>query len=218
MSLEKISLPVYTQKEEMWNSISHGIGIPMGVAALVVLLMKAIAPSSILGASIFSLSIVILYTCSTLYHSLKPSNAKKFMRTIDHSVIFIMISGTTIPLALICVYPYAPIFAIASVLFSAIVSAVGIALTIIDQDKYRVAKMVLYMVVGWAASILVFPIYKYCDNALLIIGLIALGGVIYTVGTVFLKLGQTKKYFHAIFHGFVLVGTMLHIAAIYIAI
>ncbi len=218
MKLSKVTLPTYSKGEEIFNAVSHGMGIPLGILSLIFCLLKATDINAYLGATVFAASVVILYTCSTLYHSLKKSDAKKIMRLLDHSTIFILITGTSIALTVICVYPYNKILAIVMSSFSFIMSTVGTALTFIDQEKYKKVQMTLYMIVGWISVILIYPIYKNCANGPLIIALIIAGGVIYTVGTAFYAVGKKKKYFHCIFHIFVLSGTVLHFLSIYTAI
>ncbi len=218
MKLSKVTLPVYSKGEEIFNSVSHGLGVPLGIIACVFCLLKASNVNAVIGSVIFAASVVVLYTCSTLYHSLKRSNAKKLMRLLDHSTIFILITGTSIAIAVICVYPYNSVIAIIMASLSFLLSTIGTALTFIDQEKYKKVQMTLYMIVGWISVLLIYPIYKHCENAFMIILLVALGGIIYTLGTVFYAVGKKKKYFHCIFHIFVLCGTVLHFFGIYVAI
>lgn len=218
MNLLNVKLPVYTKGEEIFNSVSHGIGIPMGIAFCGLCIHKAMSASSIIGSIVFCLSVIALYASSMMYHALGRGNAKRFMRLIDHSVIFILISGTSLALNIICVYPYNPVFSLVTGIFAAVLSIIGVSLTFIDQEKYKTVQMVLYMVVGWTSAVLIYPIVKYCDRHWTIIGLIFVGGVIYTLGTIFYAKGKEKKYFHSIFHLFVLVGTLLHFFAIYVAL
>ncbi len=214
--LQKVTLPTYSKGEEIFNAISHGLGIPLGILACVFCLLKASDVNTVIGSVVFAVSVVVLYTCSTLYHSLKRSDAKKVMRLLDHSTIFILITGTSIAMTIICVYPYNKTLAIVMSSLSFILSTVGTALTFIDQEKYKKVQMTLYMVVGWIMVVLIYPIYKNCGGT--IVALIAVGGLIYTVGVVFYALGKKKKYFHSIFHLFVLCGTILHFICIYSAI
>lgn len=216
--LQKVTLPVYSKGEEIFNAVSHGLGIPLGMLAFIFCLLKANNVNAVVGSVVFALSVVVLYTCSTLYHSLKRSNAKKVMRLLDHSTIFILITGTSIALTVICVYPYNKVLAIVMSSLSFVLSTVGTALTFIDQEKYKKVQMTLYMVVGWAAAVMIYPIYKNCESGGTIVTLIAIGGIIYTVGVVFYAMGKKKKYFHSIFHLFVLCGTVLHFIGIYTAI
>lgn len=218
MKLANITLPSYSKGEEIINSVSHGLGIIFGIVACILLLKSAGDGSSRIGTVIFSISVVILYTCSTLYHSIKKSDAKKILRLLDHSTIFLLITGTSIALTVICVFPYNKPLALVMSILSFVLSTIGTILTIKDHEKYKKVQMVLYMVIGWISVVLIYPIYKNCADGTHIVTLIITGGIIYTIGTIFYAIGKKKKYFHCIFHFFVLSGTLLHFLGIYTAI
>lgn len=218
MNLTKVTLPKYTKKEEILNAVSHGIGIPLGIVSCILCLIKASDVHSAVGSVIFAFSVVILYSCSTVYHALKRSDAKKLMRILDHSTIFILITGTSIAITVIFVFPYAKLFAAIMCSVSFILSTVGTVLTVIDQEKYKKVQLVLYMVVGWISVVLFFPLYKHSSDPIKLITLLAIGGIFYSVGMVFYIIGKKKRYFHFIFHLFVLAGTLFHFFAIYTAI
>lgn len=217
MTLSKVTLPKYSKTEEIINAASHGAGIIIGIVAFIICFLKSNEANALAGNIIFSLSVIILYCCSTLYHSVKNTTTKKIMRLIDHSSIFILITGTSTALTVICVLPHNAAFAIAVSTTSIILSIIGTALTIIDQEKYKNVQMIMYFIVGGISVALVYPIYKYCENSITLIIIAAVGGLIYSIGTVFYKLGKKKKYFHSIFHFFVLAGTLVHLITIYIA-
>ena len=216
MAFEKVVLPAYTKTEEMLNSVSHGFGAILGFAFLIIGISKSTIPNNVAGAVVFGVSAIILYTCSMLYHSLKVGTAKKAMRLIDHSAIFIMITGTATAINLITVYPYSKVFSVVVALISILFSVVGIVLTFIDQEKYMKIQMRLYIVVGFVSVALAYPIFKYNDIKPLEFLLIVIGGVLYMIGMALYKVGKKKRYFHSIFHMFVLAGTCLHFWAIYI--
>lgn len=216
MHFEAVQLPNYTRKEELFNAVSHAVGILFGLVTFCLCFTKATNMTGYLGAIIYSLSIIILYTASTVYHALEPSLIKKIMRVVDHAVIYVLISGTSITLMLLAVYPYNKPLAIAMISISLAIDIVGTTLTYIDQERFKTVQMVLYMVLGWMCLILMYPIFKNCENAAKLILFVLLGGIVYTVGTTFLALGKKKKYFHGIFHVFVLAGTLLHFIGIYL--
>ena len=219
MALEKVVLPVYSKTEEILNSVSHGIGVPLGVVFLILGINKSTTVNSTVGACVFGVSTIILYACSMLYHSLKPGTPKKAMRLIDHSAIFIMITGTATAVNIIAVYPHNKVFCIVTASLSIILSIIGIVLTFIDQEKYKKAQMRLYMVVGYTSATMIYPIVKYYKGESAVPFILAvLGGMFYTVGVVFYKIGKKKKYFHSVFHLFVLAGTACHFATIYLAL
>lgn len=213
--LKSVSLPHYTESEEKINAASHAVGIGFGITAAAALCLKAQNALGIISGIIFGVSIIILYAASTVYHILSPSPAKRVMRTVDHAVIYILISGTSIPLILMGVMPFLKTFAVIMTVLSVVIEVVGIFVTFFDLERFRVLSMVLYMTLGWMCITLVYPLYKYSRSGLATILLILAGGVVYTVGTTFLALGKKKKYYHSIFHFFVLLGTMLHFFGIY---
>ena len=218
MAFEKVLLPTYSKTEEILNSVSHGIGILLGVVFLILGIQKSTLTNNVAGAVVFGLSTIILYTCSTLYHSLKAGTAKKAMRLIDHSAIFIMITGTATAINIISVYPHNKIFSVSVAVMSIALSVLGIVLTFIDQEKYMKVQMNLYVVVGFASGFLGIPIFKHHEFTMLTFLLVIFGGVSYMIGMALYKVGKKKKYFHSIFHLFVLAGSCLHFAAIYMNI
>ena len=106
MTLENVRLPDYTVKEDKANSISHIIGVVFGIAAMIVLLLKSSDLSHIISSVIFGTAMIILYGGSSIYHWLAPGNAKKVARLVDHSVIFVLITGTSIPLMILDLLQY----------------------------------------------------------------------------------------------------------------
>lgn len=215
MYFENVKLPDYTKGEEVFNSVTHGVGVLFGLFSLIMFLLKSANLYSQIGAIIFGVSMIILYTSSTVYHVLKPSYAKKIMRVVDHAVIYLLIEGTSIPIMLVGIMPYNKVFAYIMIALSLTIGTVGTALTYIDQEKFKVVQTVLYMVLGWMCLALIIPLYKYLPNAVRLIIYILLGGTVYTVGTAFLSLGRTKRYFHSIFHLFVLCGSLIHFLGLY---
>lgn len=219
MALEKVVLPVYSKIEEILNSVSHGIGIPLGILFIILGVDRSTSANGAVAAIVFGVATIIMYMSSTLYHSLKPGTAKKAFRLIDHSAIFIMITGTASAINIMAVYPHEKVFCVISATLSIALSIIGIALTFIDQEKYIKVQMRLYMVVGFTSVLMIYPIVKhYKGESMLPFILAVVGGLSYTVGIVFYKIGKKKPYFHSIFHLFVLVGTLLHFAMIYIGL
>lgn len=216
MTLEKVVLPVYSKTEEILNSLSHGIGVVLGVVFLILGISKSTLGNNLAASIVFGISTIVLYTCSMLYHSLKVGNAKKAMRLIDHSAIFIMITGTATAINLMSVYPYNKVFSVSVAVMSIALSVIGIALTFIDQEKYMKVQMRLYIVVGVASAVMAYPIFKYNEFSWLSVFLVIGGGIVYLIGMAIYKIGKKKKYYHSVFHLFVLTGSCMHFAAIYI--
>ena len=213
MSLkEKIQIPNYSLGEEITNAILHGIGALLAIAALVLcVVFSAIHhnPYAVVSSCLYGSTLIILYTMSCLYHSLKVNNAKRVFRIIDHCSIFLLIAGTYTPLTLVSLNG-----PIGWTLFGIIwgVSILGIILNAIDLNKYKVISMILYIMMGWAI-IFTFPrLLKVIDMAG--IYLLVAGGIVYTIGAIFYGVGKKIKYMHSVFHFFVLAGSILHFFAI----
>lgn len=213
MSLkEKIQIPNYSLGEEITNAILHGIGVLLAIAALVLcVVFSAIHhnPYAVVSSCLYGSTLIILYTMSCLYHSLKVNNAKRVFRIIDHCSIFLLIAGTYTPLTLVALNG-----PIGWTLFGIIwgVSILGIILNAIDLNKYKVISMILYIMMGWAI-IFTFPrLLKVIDMAG--IYLLVAGGIVYTIGAIFYDVGKKIKYMHSVFHFFVLAGSILHFFAI----
>lgn len=214
MRFEKVTLPTYTKGEEIFNSVSHGIGIGFGVFTMIFCILNSTTPNGIIGSIVFALSSIILYFSSTMYHALTKEKIKKIFRLIDHSVIFIMITGTTLAINIISVFPHNKALSVISAVLGIAGTATGIALTFIDQEKYKNVQLVLYVAVAFTSVLLAHPIFTYCSEPFKIVLLVFGGGAIYGIGMVFYLVGKKKKYFHGIFHLFVLAGTVFHFFAI----
>ena len=210
--LDRISIPKYSLGEEITNAILHGIGGLLSIAALVLcVVFSAIHGNAyaVVSSCIYGSTLIILYTMSCLYHSLKINKAKKVFRIIDHCSIFLLIAGTYTPYTLVSLNGV-----VGWVMFSVIWSSaiLGIVLNAIDLNKYKKISMVLYIAMGWAV---IFS-FKPLVEALEIGGIYLLlaGGIIYTIGAIFYGIGKKYKYMHSIFHFFVLAGSILHFFSI----
>ncbi len=210
-------LPDYTKGEEIFNMVSHIVGGAIGIAALVLcIIVSAVHHNGygLAGSIVYGISMITLYTMSSVYHGLREGTAKRVMQVLDHCTIYLLIAGTYTPILLSAMRPIDPV---ASWILLGVVwglSAIAITLTAIDLKKYAVFSMICYIGMGWC---IVFKIPLLIQA----VGwggfwLILLGGVCYTVGAVLYGLGRTKKYMHSIFHLFVVAGSVLHLLAILI--
>lgn len=213
MSLkDKIIIPNYSLGEELVNSISHGIGALLSIAALVLCVVISAMhgnPTAVVASSIYGSSLIILYTMSTLYHSFKVNNAKRVFQIIDHCSIFLLISGTYTVFTLVVLGD-----AVGWTLFVIVWSAtiLGIICNSININKFKPLSMVLYLAMGWVVVFAFKPLAeKLATNGII---LLILGGIMYTVGAIFYGIGKKKKYMHSIFHMFVLAGSILHFFAV----
>lgn len=213
MSLkEKIEIPRYTLGEEITNAILHGIGALLSIAALVLcVVFSAIHhnPYAVVSSCIYGSTLIILYTMSCLYHSLKVNNAKRVFRIIDHCSIYLLIAGTYTPYTLVSLNG-----ATGWVTFGIIwaCAILGIVLNSIDLKKYKVISFLLYFGMGWEIVFSYNELSSVLDKGGLY--LLLAGGVIYTVGAAFYGIGKKHKYMHSIFHFFVLAGSILHFFSI----
>lgn len=205
--------PQYTLGEEIANSITHGIGAALGVAALVVMIVKAAVagshPASLASAIIFGIALILEYLASTLYHAIAPAAAKRVFRIIDHSCIYVLIAGTYTPFCLItladaggiplCIAVWA--LAVAGILFE----------VFMRQRQSRWLTIAVYLVMGWLVVFRLPQLLELLHPTALI--LLAAGGLCYTAGTAFYVLKKIR-YMHSIFHVWVLAGSVLQFLAV----
>lgn len=222
MCIDDVAIPRYSLAEELLNAISHGLGAVFGIVALVLMLIKSIPtgdPFRIVSSIIYGVSLIILFTISCVYHSLAKNRGKKVMRILDHDVIYILISGTYTPYMLVALRPYnvwslgTSVVAYAMFAFVWICCIVGAVFNSINIHKYRFLSMICYLLSGWTVVVALFVLW----NIITPVGVLLLlsGGIVYTIGTVFYGLGKNKKYFHFIFHIFVLAGAVLMFISVY---
>ena len=205
------SLPKYTKGEEIFNMTTHIVGGGIGVLTLLMgVLISLFKGSTVALASsiIFGVSMIALYTVSSVYHGLHEGTAKKVFQIIDHCTIYFLIAGTYTPMlmcALIRVNPMAAYLTLTAVWG---LTALAVTLNAIDLKKYKVFSMICYIGIGWSIIFSITDMYRAlgATGFILLLG----GGIVYTLGTVFYNLGKKQKYFHSIFHIFVLVGSILH--------
>lgn len=210
---DKIKLPNYNLCEELLSAISHGLGCLLSIAALVLCtVFSAIHHNvyAVISSVIYGSCSIILFTMSTLYHSLKPNDAKRVFRVLDHDSIFLLIAGTYTPFALV-VLPKSLGWIVFGVNW--LCAIIGITLNSINIQKYKKLSMVLYLAMGWMILFTIKSLVKSVDIAC--IYLMLSGGFIYTIGTIFYVIGKKKKYMHSIFHFFVLAASILFFFAIF---
>lgn len=198
-------LPHYTIGEEIFNAVSHGVGALFGIVGCTLLLLRAVRFSNALGitaAAIYGGTLILLYTMSTLYHALTGRRSKYVFRIFDHCTIFLLISGTYTPMLLVLLGDLRG--QILCLLLWAL-TVLCVTLNAIDLERYRVFSMVCYVGMGWCAVAVILPIAR----ALGAFGfsLLLLGGIVYTAGLLFFR--SKKRYMHAIWHLFVLAGSIL---------
>ena len=204
-------LPTYTCGEEIFNMVTHIVGGAVGIATLVLCVVISVLKGSVSGvicSAIFGASMITLYTMSSIYHGLRTNTSKKVFQVIDHCTIYFLIAGTYTPMLLCGLVRTAPVAA--WIIFAVVwgCAALATTLTAIDLKKYKVFSMICYIGMGWAIIFSIGDMYRCLGPAGF--GLLLSGGIAYTSGTIFYKLGNNIKYFHSIFHIFVLFGSILH--------
>lgn len=211
---EKISIPKYNLCEELISAISHGVGSLLSVAALVLCVVYSSIHHNVyavVSSSIYGSMSIILYTMSTLYHSLKVNNAKRVFRIIDHCSIYLLIAGTYTPYCLV-VMPKALGWTVFGIIWACAI--LGIVLNAIDLNKHKVFSMVLYIVMGW---MIIFSFKKLMQNMDIAGIYLMLGaGIIYTIGAIIYGFGKKYKYMHSVFHLFVLAGSICFFFSIFL--
>lgn len=215
--IEQAKLPKhYSIGEEIFNSVSHGVGAGLSVAAIVLLVIRAVtnAPSdretiTITSFAIFGASLFILYLMSTLYHALTPYGVKNVFQIFDHSSIYLLIAGTYTPYCLVALQG-----ARGWVLFGIIwgLAIAGITIYSVFGNKMRFASSITYILMGW----IVFFEFKRLFGILPRISFVMLvtGGAAYTAGCPFYMLKKIK-WTHSIFHLFILIGSVLHFFSVF---
>ncbi len=207
---KKITLPKYKLGEELINSISHGIGALLAIVALVLLAIKANTGLELLSVLIYTISSFVLYLMSCLYHSLKPNNAKRVFRIIDHCSIFLQIAGTYTPILILKISG-----ALGWTMFGIIwgLAILGIVLNSIDLNKFKKLSMFLYLLMGWCIIFSFKSLWINMEHLGILLGLI--GGIIYTIGAILYGIGKKKKYIHSVFHIFCLFAGICFFFTIY---
>lgn len=196
-----------TQGEEITNVILHGVGLGLAIAALVVLVVL----SSMFGTvwhtvsfSIYGATLVILYLSSTLYHSFPHGKVKNIFKIFDHAAIYLLIAGTYTPISLITLRGGLG-WAIFTVVW--IIAVSGIVFKVFFVKKFKILSTLLYIAMGWLIVIAIKPLFLALNDTSVIF--LVLGGVLYTAGTIFYA-WRSLKYHHAIWHLFVLAGSICH--------
>lgn len=200
-----------TPAEELANSLTHGIGALLSVAALVLMVVAAALERSaarVVACSIYGASLVLLYSFSTVYHALTNARAKRVFRILDHSSIYLLIAGTYTPFTLVTLHG-AWGWALFGVVWGC--AALGIAFKVFFTGRMEVLSTVVYVGMGWVALVAVGPLMRRMPGPGLL-WLVA-GGLFYTAGVAFYR--WRRRYAHAVWHLFVLAGSACHFVAVW---
>lgn len=200
-----------TVAEEIFNGITHGIGIPLSIAGMVILVVFAVIYGNawhIVSFSVFGASLVVLYTSSTLYHSFTKKKMKDLFARFDHASIFLLIAGTYTPILLTVMRGV-----LGWTMFGIIwgVAIAGIVIRTIYVEKFRRLMVAIYLIMGWMFVFAIKPVMTNISSLSLLF--LMMGGISYTIGVVFYA-WRKLPFGHGIWHLFVLGGSIMHFFAV----
>lgn len=204
-------LPKYTKGEEIFNMTSHIVGAGLGLIGMILCIIMAAKHNNIygiIGSIIYGISLILLYTISSIYHGLSPKlMGKKVLQILDHCSIYILIEGCYTPVVLCSIREVDSVAAwwIFGIVWFA--AALGIVLNSIDLQSTKIFSMICYLLMGWCIIFRFNVLLKAVETPGIV--LLVAGGVAYTIGTIFYGLGKKIKYFHSIFHLLILLGSIL---------
>ncbi len=203
----------YKRGEEIANSITHGIGVLLSIAALILMIVFSVkydvGTTNLLSMIVFGISLIILYSASTIYHSIPGGKAKSILKILDHCAIYILIAGTYTPFSLITLKGKVG-STILTIVWS--IAILGIILQIFMKKKNVIISTLLYVGMGWVVIFAFNPLVRALPKNGL--ELLVAGGLAYTLGAVFYVIKKVP-YFHMIFHLFVLAGSIFHFLCVF---
>ena len=207
--MEVISLRDF-QNEEFWNTITHFAGFILCLVGIPLLFYfnQNLTSLSLVACALFSLGLLMVYGSSSAYHFVTDQRLKKKLRILDHISIYYLILGSYAPMCLIALYDSSGLTIFLTVLSLAVVGTIK---KIFFTGKYGFISLFFYLLMGWMIIFYFRSFINFIDFRALV--LIAIGGLFYTSGVVFYARDK-KKYFHAIWHLFVLGGSLFHYLAV----
>lgn len=197
---------------EVFNAITHGAAAALSLVAIVLLVMKGVevsSPIAITAYIIYGASLFTLFLNSTLYHSFSFSKYKAIFQKLDHGSIYLLIAGTYTPYLMISI---GGVFGYSLLSLIWILAIAGITFEVVATDKFPKLSTYMYLGLGWLGVVIIYPLYHSIEvNGLL---LLALGGIIYSLGTIFYRM-KSNKWMHVIWHLFVIGGALFMFISIY---
>ncbi|UYV18818.1 hemolysin III family protein [Halomonas qaidamensis] len=207
----------FSSIEEWWHSVTHGVGAVLSLVGMVVLLVVAslaahVDPWKIASLSLYGTTLVLLYTASTFYHGISHRRWKRRFQLLDHCAIYLLIAGTYTPFLLVNIRGTT-----GWVLFIAVwsLALVGIGFLLLWPQRFSVLRVAIYLLMGW--MIVLASREMAASLSVTGIALLATGGIIYTLGVIFYAV-RAIPYNHAIWHLFVMAGSVCHYIAVYSAV
>lgn len=204
----------YTLGEEIFNAVTHGVGVLLAIAAIPLCVVQAVTHGGgllLAAALIYSITMVVEYLMSTLYHAIAVPAAKRVFKVLDHCGIYLYIAGCYAPYCLVTLINNN---GIPLCIFVWVVALAGIVAEAIWVNRSRWISALLYLMQGWAVVVCIPALWTLLDP----IGfwLLVVGGICYTIGAVFYTCTKKKKYMHSVFHLWVLAGSIFQFFSIYL--
>jgi hemolysin III len=204
--------PKYSDSEEQLNIWSHGLGLLASIVAFPFLLKKAFSYSDfweIASFIIYAFSLIILYAASTFYHAAKKPKKRRMLNIFDHAAIYVLIAGSYSPFCLVALKSYLGLYMFIAVW---VFASTGIVLKLFFTGRFDKISTAMYLLMGWQVLFFIKPLIAALTSFGL--NLLIAGGIFYTVGAILYSL-KKMPYNHAIFHVFVLLGSVSHFTALY---
>ena len=207
-------LPVYTKGEEIMNMVTHISGGGLAIIGSIFCILKAsgLGTADLISAIVYCVSMLGVYTMSSIYHGLRTGTGKKVMQVIDHCAIYFLIAGTYTPILTTGFLPVFPVIGWGLLIMQWGLTALAVTLTAIDLKKYKVFSMICYIFMGWG-------IIFFLRQAMIVMTVpgfywLLAGGIAYTIGAILFGLGKKLRWMHAVFHIFVILGSTFQYIAI----
>lgn len=205
----------YSPREEWANRLSHGLGLLLGILGLILLLHKGWdqGPQALLSYGLYGTSLVLLYLASTLYHSMGSAVARRRCKLLDHCAIYLLIAGTYTPFVLVNLRA-----TVGWWIFAAIWSLAlsGVVAELFLTGRFKKLSTLLYVAMGWIIVLAIGPLVRTLPHEALV--LLVAGGLSYTLGAAFYLLDRRMPFGHAVWHVFVMGGSVCHFLSIVLGV
>ncbi|WP_346428462.1 hemolysin III family protein [Pseudoalteromonas sp. CO325X] len=210
--LKQMQVSGYSPFEEKLNWLSHGLGALLAIVALVAMVLVSESITAVVATSVYGASLILMFVSSTLYHASVSDKAKRVLKKLDHSAIYLLIAGTYTPFLLLALGGYWAWIGMFAIWGLALFGVIFKLTAKIPRPRISLAT---YLVMGWIALAFIYPLYLALPGGAM--WLLVLGGVLFSVGTLFYS-AKHRHLSHAIWHLFVLVACTCHFLAIYLYI
>lgn len=212
--MEKNQIHKYSWREEIANSVTHGLGVAFGVIALVMMILKSIGTEhssiKVASVSIYGGAIIFLFLASTLYHAFTHTKTKAIFKMIDHCAIYILIAGSYTPFLLVT-FEGGLSWTLMIIVWS--LAVLGVVFKLIFLNRFKKVSIASYLGMGWLSVLILYELSKTLPREALY--LMGLGGVVYSLGVLFYIADKKIPFNHAFWHLFVVGGCVLHFLTVY---